>query len=88
MTSPLYVVMEAMPHSGLNMEVICAVLELGGVFDNICPALLAMANESSQEDRYLYAAEFEGGKLQLKERLFGVYYCDDEKRHKFISPAD
>lgn len=88
MSDPLYVVTETMERGAVRIEVTSASHGIGGVFENICPALRAMANRDSIEDRFLYSATFEDGKLTLKERLFGVYYSSEEDRHKFIPPTD
>lgn len=88
MSDPLYVVTETMEHGPVRIEVISDATAIGGVFEDICPALRAMAKEDSKEDRFLYAAAFENGRLTLRERLFGVFYSSEEQRHKFIPPTD
>ena len=84
MNEPLYVVTETVDIGSHSVEMISPEGNLGGVFDDLCPALKALANEASEGDRRLYLAGFDHGKLVLNTMLMGVYYDSAEKKHKFM----
>lgn len=84
MDNPLYVVTETVDIGAKSIEVISEEDNLGGVFDDLSPALEALARKESRADRRLYLAAFEDGKLKLGAMLIGVMYDSQEHRHKFI----
>ena len=84
MNNPLYVVTETVEIGANSVEMISPAESLGGVFDDLCPALEALAKEESRADRRLYLAGFDHGSLTLETMLMGVYYDSEAKKHKFI----
>lgn len=84
MDHPLYVVTETVDIGAESIEVISAEKDLGGVFDDLSPALEALARKDSRADRRLYLAAFENGELKLDTMLLGVMYDSQEQKHKFI----
>ena len=84
MSEPIYVVTETVDIGGHSVEMLSPKGNLGGIFDDLCPALMALAKETSEGDRRLYLANFDHGSLTLETMLMGVYYDSEEKKHKFI----
>ena len=84
MSEALYVVTETVDIGASSFEMLSPAQNLGGVFDDLCPALLALAKENSQGDRRLYLASFEHGRLTPGTLLMGVYYDGGTQKHRMI----
>ena len=84
MKTGLYVVTEAIEACGKCMEIVSLEDSEGGVFEDGALALQAILKDTSAEparDRFLYAASFEDGALQLDGLILGL--CFDQKTNRY-----
>ena len=84
MDDPIYVVTETVEIGPHSFEMLPIKDNLAGVYDDLCPALLALANGTPESDRRLYLAGFADGRLTLQAILIGIYYDTETKKHRFI----